>query len=93
MKLLFKTKKGETNIHSIFEILENKDNKNLSLITSKEDKYKRLLSSIISSINNLSTSENFHPEIISTQEKQTKENETYNKEISDVGTISFLDNI
>ena len=48
---------------------------------------------IISSINNFSTSENLNPEIISTQEKQTKENETYNKEISDVGTISFLDNI
>ena len=37
-----KDKKEETNIPSIFENSENKDNRNLSLFTSKEDKYKRL---------------------------------------------------
>ena len=61
-------------------------------IWMQEDKYKRLLSLIISSINNLSTSENFHTEDTLTKEQQMKENEVNNKEISDVGTISFLDN-
>ena len=47
----FQDKKGETNIHYIFENLENKDNKNLSFITSKEDKYKRLLFKFRSIVN------------------------------------------